>query len=148
MAKTHPRPHEQPGTGAEDVPPGATRKAWDRPTNVAGNESGSGAGTRHMSGDIGDGNELSEEVDRHRDDDPSRTEVPSVSDDRLTDKEGATAYAGLGGGAVGGTPAEGRSSGGNIHRGIAPEGVHRGDSTIGSNPPAESAKSRKRIKKK
>jgi hypothetical protein len=43
-------------------------------------------------------------------------------------------YAGISGGAVGGTPAEGRSSGGNVHGGIAPEGVHRGDSTIGGDP--------------
>jgi hypothetical protein len=33
---------------------------------------------------------------------------------------------------VGGTPAEGRSSGGNIKGGLPPGGVHRGDSTIGA----------------
>lgn len=43
-------------------------------------------------------------------------------------------YAGISGGAVGGTPAEGRSSGGKVHGGLAPEGVHRGDSTIGGDP--------------
>ncbi len=38
------------------------------------------------------------------------------------------------GGAVGGTPAGLRASGDNIHKGIAPGGDHRGDSTIGSDP--------------
>jgi len=41
-------------------------------------------------------------------------------------------YAGISGGAVGGTPAEGRTSGGKTHRGLKPGGVHRGDSTIGA----------------
>jgi hypothetical protein len=146
MAKKNPRPQEQPGTGAEDIPPGATRKAWDRPTNPAGGSPGSGAGPRHMSGDPGDGNELSEAIDRHREDDPSMTEEPAVSDDRGADKD--TAYAGLAGGAVGGTPAEGRSSGGNIHRGIAPGGVHRGDSTVGTDPLPGTAKPKRRSKRK
>jgi hypothetical protein len=48
--------------------------------------------------------------------------------------EAPEAYAGPAGGAVGGTPAEGRASGGNVHRGIAPGGAGRGDSTIGSDP--------------
>jgi hypothetical protein len=43
-------------------------------------------------------------------------------------------YAGISGGAVGGTPAQGRSSGGHSGRGISPHGVHRGDSTIGTDP--------------
>ncbi|HEV3081303.1 MAG TPA: hypothetical protein VGY66_16095 [Gemmataceae bacterium] len=43
-------------------------------------------------------------------------------------------YAGLSGGAVGGTPAQGRSSGGTTHRGISPGSTHRGDSTIGTDP--------------
>jgi hypothetical protein len=34
MAKPNlPRPQEEPGTGAEAVPPGATRGALDRPRN-------------------------------------------------------------------------------------------------------------------
>jgi hypothetical protein len=102
-----------------------------------------------MSGDPGDGNELSDAIDRHREDDPSMTEEPSLSSDELMDKEKAVAYSGPEGGAVGGTPAEGRSSGGNIHRGLAPGGVHRGDSTVGTNPEAErTGKRSKRAKKK
>jgi hypothetical protein len=49
-------------------------------------------------------------------------------------------YAGHSGGAVGGSPAEGRSSGGTIHGGLAPGGVHHGDSTVGSNPPRKRKK--------
>jgi hypothetical protein len=133
MARRNPRPHEQPGTGAEDIPPGATRKAWQRKENTPGGPPGSGAGPRHMAGDPGDGNELTEAVDRHREDDPSLTEEPARSDDREMG-ENATAYAGPSGGAVGGSPAEGRTSGGNIHHGLAPGGSHRGDSTIGAEP--------------
>lgn len=43
-------------------------------------------------------------------------------------------YAGRSGGAVGGTPAEKRASGGRIQGGIAPDPSERGDSTIGSDP--------------
>ena len=50
------------------------------------------------------------------------------------DTEGGAPYAGPTGGAVGGTPARGRAKGGATHSGIAPEGTHRGDSTIGSEP--------------
>jgi hypothetical protein len=42
--------------------------------------------------------------------------------------------AGAAGGAVGGTPAGGRASGDNIHKGLAPGAGRRGDSTIGSAP--------------
>jgi hypothetical protein len=48
--------------------------------------------------------------------------------------EGGPPYAGLTGGAVGGTPAEKRSKGGKTGRGIAPGTSNRGDSTIGGEP--------------
>lgn len=140
MAEPIPRPHEEPGTGAEDIPPGATRKAWRRDENPPGGAPGSGAGPRHMSGDPGDGNELSDEVDLQR------AESAATVDEGGS--EDATAYSGFSGGAVGGTPAGSRASGGNIHRGINPGGVHRGDSTIGSNPNAPKAKPKKSRKKK
>src|SRR5262245_15594861 len=44
-------------------------------------------------------------------------------------------YGGISGGAVGGTPAEGRAKGGHSRRGLAP-GPHRGDSTVGADPDA------------
>jgi hypothetical protein len=59
---------------------------------------------------------------------------PDTDPAQPAEDEDATPYAGPAGGAVGGTPAEGRSSGGRTGRGIAPGGVHRGDSTIGTNP--------------
>lgn len=130
----HPRPNERPGTGAENIPPGATRQALDRPTNPGGGPPGSGAGPRHMSGDPGDGNEFSDAIDRHREDDPTQTEIPALSDENLRNSEEGPPYSGSSGGAVGGAPAEGRSAGGNVHRGIAPGGEHRGDSTVGSPP--------------
>jgi hypothetical protein len=55
-------------------------------------------------------------------------------DDRNGEEEdeGGAPFSGPSGGAVGGTPARGRASGGNVRHGIAPGGTHRGDSTIGS----------------
>jgi hypothetical protein len=41
---------------------------------------------------------------------------------------------GISGGAVGGTPAQGRASGGNVHGGLAPGSSERGDTTIGADP--------------
>jgi hypothetical protein len=92
-----------------------------------------------MSGDPGDGNEYSELTDHHREGDPTLGDDPSVSDEEVNEAN-ATAYSGISGGAVGGTPAEGRSSGGSIHRGLAPGSVHRGDSTIGAKPEGKGKK--------
>ncbi|MBY0525940.1 MAG: hypothetical protein K2R98_21280 [Gemmataceae bacterium] len=58
MAAQKPRRSEAPNTGAEDIPPGATAKAFRRRENPARGKPGSGAGPRHASGDPGDGNEL------------------------------------------------------------------------------------------
>jgi hypothetical protein len=134
MANARPRPHEQAGTGAEDIPPGATRKAWDRPMTPAGGAPGSGAGPRHMSGDPGDGNEFADPIDRHREDDPTLLEEPEASDEQVTGDRPVTPYAGI--------------SGGNIHGGIAPGASHRGDSTIGSDPGAGSGSKGKKGRKK
>jgi hypothetical protein len=55
-------------------------------------------------------------------------------DDRSAEEEdeGGVPYSGPSGGAVGGTPAGGRASGGHVRHGIRPGGSQRGDSTIGS----------------
>jgi len=58
----------------------------------------------------------------------------SMSDQTAESADAESAYAGQSGGAVGGTPANKRVTGGSTHRGIAPGTVHRGDSTVGSNP--------------
>jgi hypothetical protein len=60
-------------------------------------------------------------------------------DEREADNEGENlppAYSGHAGGAVGGTPAGGRASGGDLPpgEGLKPGGVHRGDSTVGADP--------------
>jgi hypothetical protein len=95
-----------------------------------------------MSGDPGDNNEFADPIDRHREDDPTMTEDTEISVDEVTADRPITPYAGSEGGAVGGTPAEGRSSGGNIQGGLAPGAGHRGDSTIGADPGAGSGSAR------
>lgn len=120
----------------QPIPPGATRKAWDaieRPggpphtplddrhalgTPGGGTEVGGLAGT-----DIGDGA-------------PENADLDEAMAGTLEEeaREDSPPYSGTSGGAVGGTPAEGRTSGGRTHGGIRPGGVHRGDSTIGADP--------------
>lgn len=102
--KPIPRPHEAPNTGAESVPPGATRKAWDRPTNPPRGAPGSGGEPRHGSGDPGDGNELNDSRQRHHED-----LAPDVG--YIVEAEEHPPYSGLSGGAVSGTPAEKRGHG-------------------------------------
>ena len=60
-------------------------------------------------------------------------------DDHLSDiGDGGPPFSGSAGGAVGGTPAEGRAGGGKVRGGISPgPGSRRGDSTIGSDPDAD-----------
>jgi hypothetical protein len=54
--------------------------------------------------------------------------------DRRADEKEGPPFGGPAGGAVGGTPAEKRSAGRHTPHGITPVGIHRGDSTIGSDP--------------
>lgn len=126
-----------PNTGNEPIPPGATNRAADRPTNPRGDVGdkdaiGTPAGGTSYGG-LGGTN-----VDEGS---PNNAPLEAAMGDDLNDNEGGEdteahpPYAGMSGGAVGGTPAEDRATGGNIHGGLAPGGVHRGDSTIGSNAP-------------
>lgn len=55
--------------------------------------------------------------------------------DQELEAEDAPAHSGHSGGAVGGSPARKRATGGHARGGMDPEPSHRGDSTIGSNPP-------------
>src|SRR5437764_11115736 len=111
-----------PNTGSEAIPPGATRKAAYEPLNPSGGPPGSGAGPRHAADDPGSPNESYEATDSNQ----PLAENP-VFDETDPLEEGPP-YAGISGGAVGGTPAQGRSSGGRTGHGIAPGGEHRGDS--------------------
>lgn len=119
------------------VPPGATKAASDhdlRPgeppdrtpsgeeavgTPGGGTEVGGLAGTN-----LGDGDPVLTNLDR-----------AMGSDARGEDsEENDPAYAGPTGGSVGGTPAQGRASGGHQRHGVSPGGVPHGDSTIGHDP--------------
>jgi len=115
-----------PNTGSEEIPPGATRQAADRPVNPGGGPPGSGAGPRHAAGDEDSPVEEYGATDSNE---------PLADDPRdySTDEDGPP-YAGHAGGAVGGAPAEGRASGGHTGRGIAPGRGKRPDTTIGSDP--------------
>ena len=95
-----------PNTGNEEIPPGATKRALDRPLDPGGGPPGSGAGPRHAAADPGSPDEDYEATDSN---DPL-AEPPA--DDPLPMEDGPP-YAGPSGGAVGGTPAGKRSSGGH-----------------------------------
>ena len=116
-----------PNTGSEAIPPGATRKAAYEPLNPSGGPPGSGAGPRHAADDPGSPNESYEATNSNE---PLADDMNAGSEP----EEQGPPYTGPSGGAVGGTPAERRASGGKLRRGLKPGGVHRGDSTIGTDP--------------
>jgi hypothetical protein len=116
-----------PNTGSEEIPPGATRKAAYEPLNPSRGAPASGAGPRHAADDPDSPNESYEATDSNE---PLADDMNAGPE---PEQEGPP-YAGPSGGAVGGSPAERRSSGGKTRRGLKPGGVHRGDSTIGTNP--------------
>jgi hypothetical protein len=117
----------------EEIPPGATTRAADRPIHQGGGPAGSGAGPRHAADDAGTPNEEYGAVDSN---DP-------LADGTLVDPEAPVeeeleAYGGPHGGAVGGTPAQGRTKGGHVSHGLRPGTAHHPDTTIGSEPDADS----------
>ena len=121
MAREMDRDMDPPNTGSEKIPPGATRAAFDREEMPGDGEPGSGGGSRHMAGDNNDqwDTGLVEGVE----DEPTSEEMDLEQ-----------GLGGPSGGAVGGTPAGKRASGGRVDHGISGGGIHRGDSTIGSDP--------------
>jgi hypothetical protein len=134
MAKKKNLRPQVPNAGSEEIPPGATVQAADRPIHRGGGAPGSGAGPRHAADDVGTPDETYTAVDSN---DPRADgtlgEYPEGDDENPQgDPDGP--YGGSSGGAVGGTPAGGRASGGRIGRGIAPGGDRGVDSTIGSTP--------------
>ena len=137
MAKTKKQSKNSPEAPKGPVPPGATRKAFDREDN-GGGPSGSPLGDRHAAGTPGGGTEIGGLGGTNIGEGaPSNADLEQPMGTGVTNddiEEEGPPYAGISGGAVGGTPAEGRSSGGNVHRGLAAGGTHRGDSTIGSDP--------------
>lgn len=144
MAKK-PNPDQVEGLRAnEPLPPGATKKAFERPetprtgpsesqrdihaagTPAGGSEVGGLGGTN-----IGDGAPENADLER--------TMADTLPDDTETADPNAPgpAYGGRSGGAVGGAIAQGRSKGGTTHGGLRPGGDQRGDSTIGTDPNAD-----------
>jgi hypothetical protein len=117
-----------PNTGAEEIPPGATTRAADRPRNPGGGPPGSGAGPRHAANDEGSPTE------EYGATDTNEPLADPTLEEEVPPEVGDTAYGGPSGGAVGGTPAQGRSTGGHSRHGFAPDPGGRGDSTIGTDP--------------
>ncbi len=120
-----------PNTGNEEIPPGATARAADRPIHKGGGPPGSGGGSRHAADDPGAPDEEYGSVDSN---DPGADGTLVDQDAPLEDElEG---YGGASGGAVGGTPAGKRVRGGHHGGGIRPGTTRHTDSTIGSDPTA------------
>lgn len=115
------RPDEQPRDAPAGPPGSATGGIHAAGTPAGGLAPGGSAGSNTPTGT------------------PNMDEVEdalgSSQQDHVGDiEESQPPYAGPSGGAVGGTPAEKRSSGGNRPDGINPASPRRGDSTIGSDP--------------
>jgi hypothetical protein len=127
MRKKRDTRSQVPNTGAEEVPPGATRQAFDRPENPGGGAPGSGAGPRHAANDEGTPDETYGATDSN-----NPLADPTLEEEETPENE-VPAYSGPTGGAVGGTPAQGRSTGGR-GGGFAPDHGGHGDSTIGRDP--------------
>lgn len=108
MAKRQrkPKPASENVPAEKEIPPSATRRAWDRPVNEAGGP-GSGAGPRHAADDPGTADES------YGPSDWSMADAPPQAVDRF---EKGPPYAGSAGGAVGGALAQNRSA-----EGPAPE---------------------------
>jgi hypothetical protein len=140
MARSQSGKKSRPPHKPELIPPGATRKALDEVPLPGGGPPPSDLGDRHASGTPGGGTEIGGLAGTNiGEGDPDMPELDEtlgsgVNPINEEEDEDKAAYGGPSGGAVGGTPAEGRSSGGHVHGGIAPGGSHRGDSTIGSKP--------------
>ncbi len=101
-----------------DIPAGATQQASDR-TERPGGPRHTPLTDRHATGD-----------------DPNVGLVGPFEEEEFEEEQEGPPYAGFSGGAVGGTPAEGRAVGGEIHGGLAPQqGVRNVDSTIGAREP-------------
>ena len=137
MARAGKKNKNRGASSTGPVPPGATRKAFER-EDLGGVTPGSPLGDRHAAGTPGGGTEVGglggTNIAEGSPENADLDEAMGTGVTREDIEEEGPPYAGISGGAVGGTPAEGRSSGGKVHRGLAPEGTHRGDSTIGGDP--------------
>lgn len=119
-----------------EIPPGATRKAFDREEN-GGVTPGSPLGDRHMEGTPGGGDETGGLAG-------SNVGTGEPLEEGEVDREEEFGYGGVSGGAVGGTPAQKRASGGTVRGGFSPgSGSSRGDSTVGASPDTDNKPGKK-----
>jgi len=93
----------RPKSPNEEIPPGATRKAMERPFEPSGGGPGSAGGPRHAADDLDTENEHPGFLDT------TRTPA-SIPIDLETEEEKGPPYASRSGSAVGGTPAQLRSA--------------------------------------
>jgi len=128
------------GTGRpEPVPPGATQAASDR-TSRPGGPPATDLVDIYAAGTPGGGTEFGGLAGSNAGDGAPENELHEMQaaeangDYNSEAQEATPPYSGLSGGAVGGTPAEDRATGGQTGGGLAPGGVHRGDSTVGADP--------------
>jgi hypothetical protein len=117
----------------------ARHREDERAPNEPPGPPGSGAGDRHAAGAIGGGSAVGGLAGTNvGDGSPENADIDAAAGsgqfDAVLDADDEDAYSGIAGGAVGGSPAGKRASGGRTERGIAPGGSHRGDTTIGSDP--------------
>jgi len=130
MAKQHKQSPKKPApaTSRTEIPPGATRQALDRVLESGGGPPGSAAGPRHAADHIGSEGETFGPAETTR----TPASPPLEEEDPL---EKGPPYAGKSGGAVGGTPAQLRSS----------EGSPRRDADLLQSPAATTAPAPARI---
>lgn len=98
------------------------------PTNMQGAPAGGSAVGGLAGTNLGDGGPSDAEADLEESTGSGRFDVELEEQDEPP-------YSGHAGGAVGGAPAGKRAQGGRTEDGIAVDQPHRGDSTIGANPP-------------
>lgn len=119
------------------VPPGATKAASDHDLRPGETPDRTPSGVE-AAGTPGGGTEIGGLAGTNRDDgDPVLAPIDRAmgSDARGEDSEESDpAYAGFTGGAVGGTPANLRATGGRQRHGISPGDKAPADTTIGQNP--------------
>jgi hypothetical protein len=137
MARTKRTQRRKDAEKTNPVPPGATKAASDHDLRPGEPPDRTPAGEEAV-GTPGGGTEVGGLAGTNIDDgDPVLTNLDRAmgSDTRGEDsEEGGPPYAGHSGGAVGGTPAQVRASGGQQRHGIRPGGKSPADRTIGEKP--------------
>lgn len=124
--------------GTEPIPPGATKRASDHDLRPGEPTTPLQPGSEDAAGTPGGGTEVGGLAGTNVGDGaPENAELEAAMGsnvDPYDEEQNGPPYSGHSGGAVGGTPAEGRSSGGTIRGGLAPGAGTRGDTTIGGDP--------------